>query len=212
MSDYGNPPQDPNQPNPYGQPQQPNPYGQPQQPNPYGQANPYGQPPPPPPYGQPQPPYGQAHGYGYPLPRDAYAPWIKRVGASLIDGLVVFVGYLPAVIGGVITASSSSGSSAIGLLLSLIGIALALAVFVWNTCLRAGRTGYSIGKGVLGIKLIGEQSGQPIGAGMSFLRYLCHIVDGLLCYIGYLWPLWDAKRQTFADKIMTTVVLNQPQG
>jgi len=27
-----------------------------------------------------------------------------------------------------------------------------------------------------------------------------------LC-IGYLFPLWDAKRQTIADKIMTTVCL-----
>lgn len=24
--------------------------------------------------------------------------------------------------------------------------------------------------------------------------------------IGYLFPLWDHKRQTFADKILTTVV------
>jgi len=200
MSDYGNPPQDPSQPNPYGQ--QPNPYGQPQPP--YGQQ--------PNPYGQPQPPYGQSHGYGYALPRDAYASWLKRVGAYLIDGLVVAIGYIPAVIGGAISGSSSDGSSAIGLLLTLIGVALSLAIFVWNTCLRAGRTGYSIGKGALGIKLIGEQSGQPIGPGMAFLRYLCHIVDALPCYIGYLWPIWDAKRQTFSDKIIKTVVLNQPQG
>lgn len=207
MSDFGNPPQDPNQPNPYGQaPQQP--YGQ--QPNPYGQPpQPYGQQPNP--YGQPQPPYGQPQGYA--LPKDAYASWIKRVGAYLIDGLVVFVGYIPAVIGAVISGSSSSDSaSAIGLVLTLIGVALSLAIFVWNTCLRACRTGYSIGKGVLGIKLIGERTGQPIGGGMAFLRYLCHIIDALPCYIGYLWPLWDAKRQTFSDKIMTTVVLNQPQG
>ena len=62
------------------------------------------------------------------------------------------------------------------------------------------------------MKLIGEQTGQPIGAGMSFVRQLAHIVDSLLCYLGYLWPLWDRKRQTFSDKIMSTVVINQPQG
>jgi len=32
-----------------------------------------------------------------------------------------------------------------------------------------------------------------------------HIIDGLICNIGYLFPLWDAKRQTIADKIMSTV-------
>ena len=90
---------------------------------------------------------------------------------------------------------------------------LAISVFVWNTCLQGGRTGYSIGKGALGIKLISERTGQPIGAGMAFVRYLAHIIDALPCYVGYLWPLWDGrKRQTFADKILGTVVINQPKG
>ena len=148
--------------------------------------------------------------YGLPpQPPNPYASWIKRVGAYLIDALLVSVAYFPAVIGLII--SSSDGNDALGTSLTVVGALLSLAVFVWNTCLRAGRTGYSIGKGLLGIKLIGERSGEPIGAGMAFLRYLCHIVDALPLYLGYLWPLWDAKRQTFADKIMHTVVLNQPQ-
>jgi uncharacterized RDD family membrane protein YckC len=32
-------------------------------------------------------------------------------------------------------------------------------------------------------------------------------VDAFICYIGFLWPLWDTKRQTLADKIMQTVVI-----
>ena len=42
---------------------------------------------------------------------------------------------------------------------------------------------------------------------MAFVRNLCHIIDGAICYIGFLFPLWDAKRQTFADKILATVVV-----
>jgi hypothetical protein len=30
-------------------------------------------------------------------------------------------------------------------------------------------------------------------------------VDGAICYLGYFWPLWDNKRQTWTDKIMSTV-------
>ena len=33
----------------------------------------------------------------------------------------------------------------------------------------------------------------------------------LLC-IGFLWPIWDSKRQTFADKIMNTVVVMKRSG
>jgi uncharacterized RDD family membrane protein YckC len=35
------------------------------------------------------------------------------------------------------------------------------------------------------------------------------VLDGF-CYVGYLWPLWDDKRQTFADKILGTVVVERP--
>ena len=62
----------------------------------------------------------------------------------------------------------------------------------------------------MGIKLVEERTGQPIGAGMCFVRDLAHILDGFF-YLGYLWPLWDNKRQTFADKILTTVVVETAQ-
>jgi hypothetical protein len=35
-----------------------------------------------------------------------------------------------------------------------------------------------------------------------------HYVDQLICYIGYLFPLWDDKRQTIADKLMSTVCVS----
>jgi uncharacterized RDD family membrane protein YckC len=52
----------------------------------------------------------------------------------------------------------------------------------------------------------GELRGQPIGPGWAFLRYLLHTLDGF-CYLGYLWPIWDSRKQTFADKIMNTFVI-----
>jgi uncharacterized RDD family membrane protein YckC len=209
MSNYGNPPQDPN-----AQPAQTGPYGQ--QPNPYGQQPAYGQQAA---YGQA--PYGQP---GYGAPALDYANWFKRVGAYLIDALLTSLAGFPLwigygiLIGSTTTTTNPDGTTTttvdgggISLLLILVGVITSVAFFVWNTCMKQGRTGYSIGKGVLGTKLIAEQTGQPIGAGMAFVRYLCHILDSI-CYVGYLWPLWDAKRQTFADKIMKTVVINQPRG
>ena len=49
---------------------------------------------------------------------------------------------------------------------------------------------------------------SPIRGGWRcFGRDLLHILDLLPLWLGFLWPLWDARRQTFADKIMKTVVL-----
>ena len=215
MSDYGNPARDPKQPDPYGQGGQ-TPYGQGAQgQNPYGQ-NPYGQQPA---YGQPA--YGQP---GQGLPGTGYSHWIKRVGAAIIDQLVLFVAAVPLWIGygilaasaetttnpdGTVTTTTDAGPLAFALI--LLGALLYLAAFIWNVCLKQGRTGYSVGKGVLGIRLLKEETGQPLGAGMSFVRQIAHVLDSI-CYIGYLWPLWDRKRQTFADKVIGTVVVDQPRG
>jgi RDD family/Bacterial protein of unknown function (DUF899) len=78
---------------------------------------------------------------------------------------------------------------------------------IWNWGYRQGTTGSSLGKSMLKFKVVSEKTGQPIGFGMSTVRQITHVVDGLFCYIGYLFPLWDAKRQTLADKIMNTVCL-----
>ena len=51
-----------------------------------------------------------------------------------------------------------------------------------------------------------EETGQIIGGGMGIVRHFAHLVDSLICYIGWFFPLWDPKRQTIADKIMKTVV------
>jgi uncharacterized RDD family membrane protein YckC len=208
MTDSGTPPNDAN---PYGQP--------PAYPQPYAQQ-PYAQP-----YGGA--PYGQA---GYGAPAYDYAHWIKRVGSYLLDGLFVTLAAIPAYalffiglgIGtqdmetyvdadGVsrTTGEWNDGGTALVVVGSLLFL-VPLAFFIWNTCLRQGRTGYSLGKGILGIKLIRESDARPVGGGIAFVRQLCHILDSF-CYIGFLWPLWDPKRQTFADKILSTVVINQPK-
>ncbi len=159
----------------------------------------------------------------------AYSHWGKRVGAALIDWLLSVPFWVLAVIVVVVTHKShtvtmgytadgkpaslqvSDGLSGLGF--TLLGVLyLAMIVFVvWNVVFRQGRTGYSLGKSVLGIKLVKDGSDEVAGAGRTFLRQIAHILDSFF-YLGYLWPLWDAKRQTFADKICTTVVLDQPKG
>ena len=138
------------------------------------------------------------------VPASQYSDWITRVGAYLIDVVPVIVLYivvfiLAAVINtGVVTA-----------LLYLIGFAAAIAFQVYNRWILGGQ-GQTIGKKQLKIMLVSEETGQPIGTLNAFLRDICHIVDGIICDIGYLFPLWDAKRQTLADKIMKTVVIPAP--
>ena len=191
---YG--PQDPNQ--PYGQ-QPPQPYGSPQ---PYGTPAQGG-------YGQPVPAPG---GYvadqpGYYMGRQL-ANWPQRVAAYLIDNLIESIPAFLAVLlfGGTSNGNDpNAGASAVAFLLYLVS----LGVWIYNRAIQQGRTGQSWGKQVLNLRLVRMADGQPMGGGMAFVRDLAHILDALPCYIGYLFPLWDARRQTFADKIMSTVVLSE---
>jgi len=105
------------------------------------------------------------------------------------------------------SASCTSQPTALGWVLMLAFGLAAVAFGIWNLGYRQGTTGSSIGKSVMKFKVVGEATGQPIGFWLSIVRQIAHALDSVLCNIGYLWPLWDSKRQTFADKIMSTVCL-----
>jgi uncharacterized RDD family membrane protein YckC len=89
-----------------------------------------------------------------------------------------------------------------------IGWLLAFGWIIYNRSYLGGTTGQSISNKVLNIRLVSDETGQPIGMLMAFVRDICHLVDSIICYVGYLFPLWDAKRQTLADKIVKTVVIH----
>jgi uncharacterized RDD family membrane protein YckC len=156
------------------------------------------------------------------LPKEAYTPWFTRVLAWLIDFIPVAIlegiGYgllLGTQETACITDTSeynlgdfcATGASTLGQASFIITWLLSIAYLVWNYGYRQGTTGSSIGKSIMKFKVVSEKSGQPIGFGMSVVRQLAHIIDAAICYIGFLFPLWDAKRQTIADKIMTTICL-----
>jgi uncharacterized RDD family membrane protein YckC len=76
---------------------------------------------------------------------------------------------------------------------------------VWNWSYRQGTTGSTVDKSILKFKVVSEKTWQPIGFGRSVLRQLAHRVDQMVCYVGFLFPLWDAKRETLAEMIVGTV-------
>lgn len=160
---------------------------------------------------------GQPGGYGgIPGGTPELAGWGSRFGAYLIDGLLCGI---PAIIGGIIggvaggmAASSGDPDSAgtgalIASCFAFLMYLVTLGLLIYNRWIQGGKTGQTWGRKFLNIKLVGEQTQQPIGAGMAFVRDLCHMADSFACYIGWLWPLWDEKNQTFADKIIKTLVV-----
>jgi uncharacterized RDD family membrane protein YckC len=155
-------------------------------------------------------------------PTENYTPWATRALAGLIDYGPLCVAFgIGCVISRATTRPPScvtnvsgynaithcSEPSMIGPLVGGVLFLAGIAYVVWNNGYRQGTTGSSLGKSVMKFKVVSEVTGQPLGFPMSVLRLLAHIPDVVICFIGFLFPLWDAKRQTLADKIMTTVCL-----
>ena len=117
------------------------------------------------------------------------APWGTRAAGYIIDFAPIWI--LQLVLLGNRTFLTLSG---------LVGI----AYFVYMGYLD-GVSGQTPGKAIMGIRLVDAQ-GNSIGNGAGIGRKFVHILDAI-CFIGFLLPIVDAQRQTFADKIMTTYVV-----
>ncbi|HVE73660.1 MAG TPA: RDD family protein [Mycobacteriales bacterium] len=150
---------------------------------PTGGAEPYGAPP-----TSHQPAYGDpaagGEWNGPPL-----ASWGRRAGGALIDAVI----------------SAIAGAVA-GLVNDDLGLAAQIAVFLYFGYLT-GTTGQTPGRKLVGIKVVRESDGGMLGGGSGIWRGFLHILDALPAFLGYLWPLWDKKNQTFADKIIHSVVI-----
>jgi len=67
--------------------------------------------------------------------------------------------------------------------------------------------GQTIGKKMMKIRIV-KEDGTPIGYGDAILRNIIgYIISGALCYLGFIWALFDARKQGFHDKIFKTLVV-----
>ncbi|MGW6279693.1 RDD family protein [Kribbella sp. NPDC055071] len=190
-----------------GQPQQPP--GQPGHPG-YQPQFPPGQPGQYPPQGYN--PYEQAapgqggYGYGY-APPGELASWPIRVGAYVLDYLIVaipwFIGIIVALaLDGDSDELGPRGGASMG-----VGFLLTFLLWVWSRVIQQGRTGQSFGKKLTGLRVVHAQTGQLIGVGATLGRELLAWLFNQFCILNVLWPLWDEKSQTWHDKIVNDVVI-----
>ena len=156
----------------------------------------------------------------------------QRALAYLIDTALTLIGLVPVVIGVIVLAVGASNSvttttddfgttvsgndfdpalAVVGGLLITLGALISIGITIWNRIFKMGRTGQSVGKKVIGLYLLDDKTGQPIGAGMCFLRELVQSLVNQIVYLGWLWMLWDADKQTLGDKSVHSSVVVLPK-
>ena len=137
-----------------------------------------------------------------------------RLGATTLDSIIfAAMVYAPVLLasagGGAMAAAGSEGSSnvmlAAGSGLAVVGF----TVWCWLTITYVSRNGQSIGKKLLGIKVV-RSDGSPVSLGRLF--WLRNVVNGLFSLIP-LYGFADAisifgeSRQCLHDRIAGTIVL-----
>lgn len=135
------------------------------------------------------------------------AEWIDRVIATLIDFVFIVAAAILVFIAGEIIGVVSS---ALEILVDTLGYVVISAYGLYLGYLE-GIRGQSPGKAVRGLKVVKISDGQLLGGGMGIVRRIAHIVDAVICYLGFLLPLVDARKQTIADKMVETVVLRDQE-
>src|SRR5262249_39545470 len=89
-------------------------------------------------------------------------------------------------------------------------VSISVAGFVFllmlvNRLLLPAVTGWSLGRALCGIAVVGRD-GEASGPWRLLLRDLAHLLDTTSLLVGWLWPLWDSTRRTFADMLLGTEV------
>lgn len=169
-------------------------------------------------YGAPPSGYGAPTGFAAPPPYP-YAGMGQRLLAAILDGIIISVASAPGIIIVFIAAAGAASATDRGGRMSdeaagafvggiLVGyfviFLLAVAVWLYNIYLL-GRDGATLGKRWMKIKVL-DPNNQPLGFGKAFLRELVKGLLGNLCFLLYLWPLFDKEKQGLWDKLFSTHV------
>lgn len=131
--------------------------------------------------------------------REPLAPWHLRAGAFAVDVLPVV-----AVATTMVLVSFTVPTQSVWRWLCVSVAGLAVLLGLNNRSLLHAITGWSLGRGLFGITVV-RRDGADAGPWLLLLRDLAHLLD-TASVVGWLWPLWDSRRRTFADVLLGTEV------
>jgi uncharacterized RDD family membrane protein YckC len=129
----------------------------------------------------------------------------RRILAIIVDALLLGLLFSPIYV--LFDAiSGDSVSASLEVLQTLIYSVGALLYFT----LLEGYAGQTVGKMLLGIKVVREDNGEVPGLGTAALRTVLRIIDGLFGYlVGFIAVMTSAKRQRLGDMAAHTLVVHK---
>lgn len=133
----------------------------------------------------------------------------KRVLATIVDAIVLVVVLmivsLPLTF---IGAALEDGSGMVSIFVSLISFVVQMVLIFGYYIYLEGTRGQTVGKMVMGIKVVKEGTGEAPGMKAAAIRTLLRIVDGFMVYlVALLVAMSSQKRQRLGDMAAHTLVV-----
>jgi len=165
-------------------------------------------------------PAARAPAYGattMPRAETRYGGFWQRFGARFLDGLIVLAfAFIPAIVVGVIVhqavypsdqlfvsdqqaANAETAGTWAGW-----GVYMLVSVMYF---LIGWSTGGTWGLRAVGLRLVSTTTGGAPGLGSALARLIVQYISAIPLYLGFLWMLWDDKKQTWHDKVAGTIVV-----
>lgn len=132
-----------------------------------------------------------------------YVGFWARVGASLIDVVLVWAIILPillAIYGPAYLGAEKWVHGPMDILLSWVFPAVATVAF-WQAKQATP------GKMLIAAKVVDARTGQAPSLQQYLIRYVGYILASLPLALGIIWVGWDARKQGWHDKLAGTVVV-----
>jgi uncharacterized RDD family membrane protein YckC len=145
--------------------------------------------------------------------------WWRRVGAQLVDGLIIGIGGValalaimaPFSIGFLADDSVGVAAVLVGLLLAVVCVSI--IALLYAPALMARTNGKTLGRMATGIRVV-RANGEPMTFGFAMLREVAvkallfgtasSFTFGLASLLDVLWPLWDEENRALHDFIVNT--------
>jgi uncharacterized RDD family membrane protein YckC len=132
---------------------------------------------------------------------------LASVGSRLLAQVIDLFWLLPlSFLLGAVAVFVNGGEISLGgeVMANLIGALIVLLFWVE----RQGTPG----KLVLGLRIVDADTGGVPTVGRFVLRYLGYLVSAIPLGLGYLWAIWDPRRQGWHDKMAGTLVVRDARG
>lgn len=165
----------------------------------------------------PPPVAGVAHAQGPTAPagidRVQDAGFLRRLGAYLIDGLLLGSAYYVVLMVGSVIIAVMAASNVDGETVAITGgvllvLAYALMSYFYYVGMERSKLQATVGKLALGIKVV-DADGRRLGWGRASARWAGSLLSYATVYIGFFMAGWTRRKQALHDLLAGTYVVDK---